>query len=42
VVDALGGMDKAMVAKFQSLVKKIKSALKNPHVYRVGSIEIDA
>jgi Nuclease A inhibitor-like protein len=33
--------EKAMVAKFQKLLEVIKSSLKNPQVYRLGSIEID-
>ncbi|BBD62992.1 nuclease inhibitor homolog (plasmid) [Nostoc sp. HK-01] len=34
--------EKATVTKFQNLVQTIKSTLKNPQVYRVGHIEIDA
>ncbi|MBN3961766.1 nuclease A inhibitor family protein [Nostoc sp. NMS8] len=34
--------EKATVARFQTLVQTIKLSLKNPQVYRVGSIEIDA
>jgi hypothetical protein len=33
--------EKAVVAKFQKLLEVIKSNLKNPQVYRLGSIEID-
>jgi hypothetical protein len=34
--------EKAIVARFRKLLEIIKSSLKNPQVYRVGSIEIDA
>ncbi|HEY9801533.1 MAG TPA: nuclease A inhibitor family protein [Leptolyngbyaceae cyanobacterium] len=42
VYDWQGEEEKAIVQKFQSLVQTIKSSLKNPQVYRMGSIEIDA
>jgi hypothetical protein len=34
--------EKAVVARFQKLLEIIKSSLKNPQVYRLGEIEIDA
>ncbi|MHC5723221.1 MAG: nuclease A inhibitor family protein [Nostoc sp.] len=37
-----GEEEKATVNKFKTLVQTIKSSLKNPQVYRLGEIEIDA
>lgn len=34
--------EKAIVTRFQKLLEIIKSSLKNPQVYRLGEIEIDA
>lgn len=42
VYDWQGEEEKAIVQKFQSLLQTIKSSLKHPQVYRIGSIEIDA
>ena len=37
-----GEEEKATLNKFKTLVQTIKSSLKNPQVYRLGEIEIDA
>lgn len=37
-----GDEEKAIVGRFKKLLEIIKSSLKNPQVYRLGQIEIDA